>query len=483
MCVVPGVAPPGRVLQINNADIGTLETAIMERLFYCKVDGQFLEPPIPRTRTVFAQLSPFIRKLNRHIVRHSTPVSPDELVQMYKGRRRKIMEAAAERLSRYGISRELAVSTTFVKCEKVKGEGAPRGIQPRNPVYNVALGVYIKPIEHEIYSSIQDVFESETPIVMKGLNVDEIGNILESKWNEFADPVGIGLDAVKFDMHVSAAMLKWEHHVYQKAYPNDDGSLRKLLTWQVHNRGRGFCYDGKLKFKISGRRFSGDMNTALGNCLIMCSIIYTLGEELDIRLQLLNNGDDCVIIMEKCNVDKFQEAVVDWFLNLGFRLTREKPVYSIEDIEFCQMKPVRIGDSYRMVRLFNKSREKDSISILNITNPKTYAKWMGAVGEGGLALNSGIPVLQSFYQAYMRVGVQSNISRATQMECGALFLRMRMEAKATIISVDSRVSFWLAFGITPDEQLALEEYYDRLDLSFAPVVAIDNLLSVPTCPF
>ena len=70
----------------------------------------------------------------------------------------------------------------------------------------------------------------------------------------------------KFDMHVSPAALAWEHSIYTSIFPRDK-FLKKLLRWQMNNRGAGYCGDGSLKYSVTGKRFSGDMNTGLGNCL------------------------------------------------------------------------------------------------------------------------------------------------------------------------------------------------------------------------
>jgi hypothetical protein len=44
-------------------------------------------------------------------------------------------------------------------------------------------------------------------------------------------------------------------------------------------------------------------------------------------------------------------------------------------------------------------------------------------------------------------------------------LTKRLEAKYIAVDDDARFSFYKAFGLTPDEQVALEEYYDGIDLS------------------
>jgi hypothetical protein len=462
--IVQGIGPPERTLKINNADIDTLSSALLERMYYCKVDGEFVSPPVPEQKRVFKRLRSFRAKLLHYFDGSPSRISPEQFAEMYTGRKRTIYENAVELLTRNGVCRKDSRSDAFVKCEKVNPTKAPRCIQPRNPVYNVAVGTYLKHIEHKLYASIQRTFSSDTYIVLKGLNVVEIADVLHQKWCEFDSPVGIGLDATKFDMHVSLPMLRWEHSIYESLYVGDR-ELSKLLRWQRHNRGTGRCDDGKLTYKVDGRRFSGDMNTALGNCEIMCGLVYSYAKSRGVHIQLANNGDDCMVIMERQDMVKFSFGLDAWFLEMGFRMTVEPPRYVFEELEFCQMHPVYAGGLWKMVRNFDTAREKDSFSLLNLSNPSAYLKWLGAVGECGLALAGGVPIVQSFYQAMARVGLDSGMLRSVAMQSGFVMLTKRLEAKYIAVDDDARFSFYKAFGLTPDEQVALEEYYDGVDLS------------------
>jgi len=160
--------------------------------------------------------------------------------------------------------------------------------------------------------------------------------------------------------------------------------LAELLSWQIDNRGKSFCPDGKLKYRVKGRRFSGDMNTGLGNCLIMCAMVYSYAAERGVRINLANNGDDCVVFMEQDDLERFVVGINAWFSELGFRLTSEPPAYNFEAIEFCQMHPVLIGDEWRMVRTPKVAFEKDTMCTLTVTDDE-YLSWLAGVSECGLA--------------------------------------------------------------------------------------------------
>lgn len=456
MFVIQGISPPGRTLKVNDPDLHTLKTALLERVYYHKVNGRYAEPFQPKFSHVRKTLMEFKIGVLRSTGRVSC-VSPEEFAQMYTGRKRAIYDRAVTAYNTVGVTRNDATSDCFVKCEKVPANKSPRCIQPRSPVYNVGVGRYLKPVEHRLYKAIQRTFNSNSPVVVKGFNAAVSASILHEKFSEFDNCVALGLDASRFDQHVSKNMLEWEHSIYNDMFRSPE--LRKLLKWQVNNKGRGFCPDGSLRYKVEGRRFSGDMNTALGNCLIMCGLIYSYARERGISINLANNGDDCVVFMESRCLSDFTEGLDEWFHRMGFVMTSEEPVYEFGKIEFCQCRPVLGNDGFIMCRNLDKSREKDSICLLDIKAETSARKWLGAVGECGLALTSGIPVMQEMYQAYYRNGLSSNITKSVGWSCGMTFMARGLQPRYTNITSDARVAFYTSFGITPDEQVALEEYY------------------------
>lgn len=468
---ITGLSPQSD-LGVNNSDIDTLETAMLTRMFYCKVGDEYLAPPIPNKQHLIKTLRAFRDRLVKRF--HATRRSYKQVVEKYTGRKRTIYQNALESLQRNGLKRKHANSVVFVKVEKVNTTKAPRVIQPRKAEYNLELATYLKHIEHAIFKRIDAIFGD--PTVMKGYNVKEVAMHLKTKWDDFEDPVAVGLDAVKFDMHVSAPMLHWEHSIYLAIYRYCK-ILRKLLQWQMHNQGSGYTKNGKLHYKVKGRRFSGDMNTGLGNCLIMCAMVWTFAMQRGIKVRLANNGDDCVVIMERRDLQKLTQGLDEWFLNMGFRMTCEHPVYTFEQIEFCQMHPVWNGTEYVMVRNIKTALQKDTMSVLNLSNEIMVRKWFDAIGECGLALTAGVPVLQSFYEAYLREGIPAGKLVATpQLATGMRMMRGDLQSKSQPITPESRYSVYLAWGLTPDQQEALERHYEEWTYEHTQV----DIYHVPT---
>jgi len=458
---------------VHNASIVNLCRGLLERVYYVKKDGVFSPAPKPRKGIFKERLTYFKQQLQSKIGK-ATPMRREDFPLLYQGRRRTIYQKAVDSLVLEAIVRLDSVLKTFVKAEKInftaKKDPVPRVIQPRSPRYNVEVGRYLKPLEPKIYKAVASIFQETT--IFKGLNARDSGRVLFNKWRKYSKPVAIGLDASRFDQHVSVDALHWEHSVYLQAFAPNTNELSKLLSWQVSNRGKGYCRDGKVKYKVEGCRMSGDMNTATGNCLIMCALVHAYCKHRNIlNYSLANNGDDCVVIMESSDQQNFIDGLDSWFLEMGFNMKVEKPVYVFEQIEFCQTHPVRVEDmngqiQYVMVRNLVTSLAKDCISIKPFDNERSFRSQVTAVGDCGMALTGGVPIFQSFYRGLLRAGGGVRYRKHQEMwnESGKEMLRLGMSRCYGTISDNTRFSFWLAFGVPPDMQIEMEKYYDQLGL-------------------
>lgn len=477
--VVEGLSPEGRSLATNDADCMTTAAAILERMIFAKIGSKLVKRQMKPYNHYQSVLGEFKEKVVRAIGEVITPVSPEEFVDLYKGRKRTIYDSYLDDFIREGVTKLHAVFRTFMKVEKVPFNKSPRTIQPRSPIYNIGLGRFLKPNEKRIFKAIARVF-GQKYVVYKGMNANQMGENMYQEWCRYSKPVAVGIDASRFDASVDRGLLQWEHSVYNTLFR--DRELMRLLNMQLDNVGKAYCQDGTIKYKVSGGRGSGDMNTSLGNSLIMCGIVWAWLKQCGVKGSLINNGDDCVVIMEESSLTSFSDGFNDFAHNLGFTMVVELPVIEFEDIEFCQTHPVAIGGSFRMVRNVDVAREKDSMCLFPLDNAKAAQSWMYAVGECGLALCSGMPIMQSFYQAYMRNGRISKMSEAVFMQSGSRMMAKGMEAKTSRISATTRDSFFQAFGYTPDEQMALEAYYDQWKFRYQ-TRTVDRLSDIGISPF
>jgi hypothetical protein len=306
---------------------------------------------------------------------------------------------------------------------------------------------------------------------MKGYNAFQQGEMFSQAWSHYREPVALGLDASRFDQHVGTTALRWEHRVYDMYYR--DPELRRLLKWQLRNLGFVRCPDGGLKYMVEGGRCSGDMNTAMGNCLIMCALVYGLLRKLGLascnraKVHLFNNGDDCVLIGEARDIDRVIWEVEEHFALAGFVMKVEPVVTVLEQVSFCQTQPIYDGLRWRMVRDPRVCLSKDAtlLSRQYAVQPRLSTQ-LSAIGDCGLSLTTGLPVMQCYYNAMRRGGkFDRRYVDERFYDSGFYRLSIGLLVESSIITDAARLSFALAFGIVPDLQVELERYYDNLDLT------------------
>lgn len=421
------------------------------------------------------ELNRNLQDFRRVVVRkvYGAPIVPtSEVILMYNGRKRTVYSNARESLGKCPINQKDARLCAFVKFEKQDINKAPRIILPRSSRYNLRLAKYLKGAEKRYFKGINDAFGARTrSTVIKGFNNCKVANILWDKWCEFLNPVAVGLDAKKFDMHVTPEALKWEHTFYNRVFRSPE--LRKLLRWQLRNEGVAYANDGRVKFRMEGTRCSGDMNTSLGNCIIMCGLIYAYSSERGVRVELANNGDDCVVIMERRDLDRYTHNLSEWFEEYGFRMTVEPPVQVFEQIEFCQTHPVMTVEGWKMMRNFPAVMRKDGICLMEVQNMKVLRKWMGGVGACNLAAHCGVPVLQQMALWFIEHGTSCPTKMLERMfENTSMLERIRkLEGKKLDVNSIARASFFWATGVVPQLQMEMEQYFKNLKFDATQVFA------------
>lgn len=455
---------------VHNNSLVNLVRGLAERVYNVESRWGFHPPPKPRSGA-YGVLSEFANLLV-DACGSSTRITYEQFVGMYTGRKASIYQKAVDSLAARPVRKSDSFLSTFVKAEKVvpssaKPDPAPRVIQPRNTRYNTELGRFLKPLETRICKGITALWGGVTCVVMKGLTVEGVAHALRAKWDTFRRPVAIGLDASRFDQHVSIDALRWEHSVYARMFHGSDRDcLERLLSWQLRNRGFARTATGMVEYYVNGCRMSGDMNTGMGNCLIMCALVYTYAKLRGVKVELANNGDDCVVILESCDEARFSKGLSEWFLTMGFTMKVEAPVRVFEQIEFCRMHPVWAGDAWVMVRNPLDAIKRDCTTILSLPNLSAVRKWWYVVGAGGLSITGGVPIFQRMYSVMKGAGEVSDMAYDPWLsETG--FMRLRSHRHYNQVTPEARYSFWLAFGITPDAQEAFENAFS-LDCIWAP---------------
>nr|QPP11610.1 RNA-dependent-RNA-polymerase [Ethiopia maize-associated virus] len=453
-------APKSCFVNHANSD-HNLKTVMMNRVL--KYKGQ--EPVKPRVEA-YKQLYERIRPRYRSLPDTVYPLSYDGFLKCYSGRRRTRYEQAVQELRNAPLTPEDAVVSTFIKNEKFdwlqkKQLADPRAIQPRKPKYLAEVGRWFKPLEHIMYKDLAKRLygQDALPCIAKGLNARETAEVLRTKWEKFAFPVCVSLDASRFDLHVSPDALRFTHRLYHKYCQSRQ--LRKYLEWTLRNAGVASCPESAYQYEVDGRRMSGDMDTALGNCVLMLCLTWNFLDQHNIKHEIMDNGDDCLFICEAADVPT-DKQIMDYYLDFGFVVRLEGKVSVFERIEFCQTSPVLTANGWRMVRNL-KSIAKDLCNVNMATGSLSeYTSWLKAVGICGRILNDGVPIFSAFHNMLVRHGTNSRIERAVFWECGLTNLIKGMSFEQLEITGAARESFYLAYGIPPARQLAIEAYYDSL---------------------
>lgn len=466
-----------QVYGCHNCDIATTVRGLKERVFFVQNNGEFVATPQPQRGAFDARLSNFRDRLVRSMP-STSPMSTEQFVDTFRGRKRAMYLEAAKSLRVREVERRDSYLKTFVKIEKLnmtaKPDPVPRVIQPRSPRYNVELGKFLRPIEKLLYRGIDSIYGG--PVVVKGMNSSERGKLIAKSWAKFENPVAIGLDAKRFDQHVSVDALEWEHSIYKGIYSGEENRfLSRLLRWQVNNRGFVNCEDGWAKYNIDGCRMSGDMNTSLGNVILMCGMMWSYLSTKGINYRFINDGDDCVLIVERGDAPALDD-LEEWFLGLGFEMERDEPAYVLEKIVFCQCQPVVGSDgTYVMMRDPRICTAKDSITT-KCLRPWEYDTYRRSIADCGIALAGDMPVLGAFYECLGRGATinQRLLDDCRRFAAGLRFQSQGMAKQRAEPTPQTRVSFYRAFDIIPDRQIAIEAEYDKILLKWCSMDQLSN---------
>jgi hypothetical protein len=467
---------------VHNNSLANLGRALQERVFLVQGKDGLEKPPrpVPGAFRLESFRESWVSNLQGcHRVPH------DVVVRAYKGRKASRYSSAFDSLEENPVSFEDSKLTAFLKCEKtnlsVKGDPAPRLIQFPNPRYSLELMTYLKFSEKKFMKAIDAVWGE--PTVMSGYNCEQLGLLMSQKWERYENPVAVPLDFSRFDQHTSTGALDYEFEFYKAAFPGDQ-HLEELLSWQRKPFGVAVAGDGAISYRCpEGGRGSGQINTSMGNKLIVCGLMWEYFKEVGLEASLANMGDDCVIFCESHNLSLLRKTLKQWWHFRGYNAVTEEPCYELEKVEFCQSNPVEVNGEWIMVRNPEKALSKDCITLASSETVAQIASSYMAISTCGRIINSGVPVSYALHCAIHRASkryakdVEVNPDFMFRMIEFGNFERMKgLTYKRKAISDGTRLSYYRAFGIAPDTQILIEDYYNSLTLDFgAGVVDVNSI--------
>jgi len=404
---------------------------------------------------------------------------------LYRGAKRARYLAAELYVHLNGWRDSFSKITSFVKFEKVspKPGAVPRIIQFRDPRYCVDIARYLKALEHYLYS-----FEGQPPLpdddyvlpasrlMGKGLNSHQRATLLKDKMAKFKKPFVLGIDMVRFDQHCVAELLAIEHLVYLLC--TSSFWLAFLLSKQLLNR----CATRLgLKYITRGKRMSGDMNTALGNCIIMLIMICAALKRRFGDYEVLIDGDDTLIIVEEEFRDRLVAELPAIFLTYGHEVKLESQSTEYNKVNWCQSSPIYTVYGDKFIRNPLKCMANDLVGPKWNTQPRGRLRLLATIGVCEAILHRGVPVLEEFAKAICRSshGVKTFVKHDylnsplairtrkefKSLESKTLFMTKSETASAHLrklhfepIPIRSRLEFAAAFGISVDRQFEMEAY-------------------------
>lgn len=415
------------------------------------------------TEAGLVRLRAQVKKLYRWIG-HVEPWTERKVVDSFKDRRWKMYDNALRSLEVRSFDKGDASIKAFIKSELFdpgdKVNPDPRVISARSPRYNILLAKFIRPLEHRMYKMRS---KRGLRVFAKGLNSTERAEVIRAKMDCFADTVCFSLDASRWDKHVDFKVLEIEHSVYKRATP--DPRLNQLLDYQLVNRCRTFQ---GVKTKVHGKRMSGDITTAIGNCLLMVAMICAIMDMLGIPYEVFDDGDDCLLFIPGKYRQRVRDALEAQFLEFGQEVKLENEATEMEKIVFCQSRPIQTADGWKMVRNWRKVLAHGTSGTKFWNTLSLVKPMMNAVGSCELALNRGVPINQAYALALRRISGDERLKRL-EVTAG-LDVRTKAELRvkpeefekvvygsvSTPVTLLARQSFEKAFGVPIWEQHAIE---------------------------
>lgn len=374
-----------------------------------------------------------------------------KVVRSYKGQwHAKYLHAHQER-AETGLLHKHRIVKMFNKPDLEMGvpAKAPRAIQYRHPVFGLEQARYTKPMERWFYG-LRDKFG--TKIVGKS-DPFTIASELRRKASHFSTPCYLLLDASKFDSCVDVKWLRATKEFYKTLFPRREWSrIEWLWTRTLLNVGRT---QSGIRYKTNGTRMSGDMDTGLGNSIIMYSLLTCFLESHGVfKHSIMVNGDDSVVVIERAQLAPLRDLSL--FEEYGFDMKFEV-AYEFEQVDFCQARPVETDYGWTMARRPDRIMGRTSWSTLNLSKSKARG-FVRTLGMCERAASWGLPIASALATAMISstVGATPRLLTPWLSEHYALMRKWWKRGEPTI-SLQTRLNFSEAWNISVEEQLAIEK--------------------------
>jgi len=330
------------------------------------------------------------------------PLTRREFLDKYSGAQRRRYERAAD-VWPDTRPEGLASATGFVKLQRIdpdaKIDADPRVVNFRRYEQAFALGRYIRPIEEAFLKSARDDFwVFRGPWLAKRRDLVQRAADIKQQFLAIPDCAVLSLDVSRYEAHINPELMALEHMIYNHMCRAPE--LRRLLRAQAKSKG---SMEVGIKYSMQGRRLSGDMNTACGNAILMVLMVGTCMENVQYPFRIYDDGDDCLLFVPYLKVEEVRERMVTWFLKFGVTLKVEHVARVLEEVQFCQARPVYWGDGVGVLTPNPYKVMSQMYSGVKYgRSPKLDNRLLRTTADCCIHVYRGMPVLHAFHDLVYR---------------------------------------------------------------------------------
>lgn len=297
-------------------------------------------------------------------------------------------------------------------------------------------------------------------------NTDDVQmeNLIKA-WNRYKRPIAILIDHSKYDGHYECDLVRNEREFWKELLGN-----KKFFDWLLscQENNSGITANG-LKYRVIGKRASGDPNTSAGNTVSNTFMIITWCSDAGVfDYYIYINGDDSMIICEFEDAQKLLQLGVSFFRNLYMETEIEGIATQLEEIVYCQRRPVKLGGVYRWVT--DPFRLLGRFVVSEFKYKSSANRYLLGKALCMLHCYHGAPIIQTFLLRVIDDCLTSDPSLRPLGSVDKTAARSqsidKIPLKISEIDNAGRYSFFIAFGLTPEYQIKIEN-----DLAAGPQIS------------
>jgi len=349
------------------------------------------------------------------------------------------------------VTNRLALAHAFVKVEKMKDGDEykpPRLIQHRSYEYLYMLKRGVLDFSKTIRENRELWFHQPVNTVFtKNMLPRDSLRVMIDSWDSMSDPVALCLDHSTYDARKTLESLTVEHEFWNKTF--DSPILRKLLNCQLDNRGYS---KGGISYNVRGTRLSGEYTTSDGNSLDNACMLASFVKNCS-KFFIFVNGDDSVVFVERSDYEEHVPGL-EWFEQFNHKTKLDVMTDEFRRITYCQCSPVRIMGEWVWVK--DPIRTITRSSYCRAEYYKCLGRYLCSIGLCELAINSGVPVLQSWAEFLISSGglvkPLGSVDKIPAQLAGGV-------SRLQPITDQARSDFEVAFGISIQQQLDMERAF------------------------